>query len=143
MTKYLGLDLGSVTCGISWSETGFIAGTVKTIRFPSDDYDTAIEMVEEIVAEKKPDVIVLGLPLLENGDIAERAQICLEFGRALEVETGIPVKMQDERNTTQESESILLEADVSRKKRKKKIDQLAAVQILQRYLDSHRNESLL
>ena len=141
MTKYLGLDLGSVTCGISWSETGFIAGTVKTIRFPSDDYDTAIEMVEEIVAEKKPDVIVLGLPLLENGDIAERAQICLKFGRALEVETGIPVKMQDERNTTQESESILLEADVSRKKRKKKIDQLAAVQILQRYLDSHRNDS--
>ena len=141
MTKYLGLDLGSVTCGISWSETGFIAGTVKTIRFPSVDYDTAIEMVEEIVAEKKPDVIVLGLPLLENGDIAERAQICLEFGRALEVETGIPVKMQDERNTTQESESILLEADVSRKKRKKKIDQLAAVQILQRYLDSHRNDS--
>ena len=135
MTKYLGLDLGSVTCGISWSETGFIASTVKTIRFPSDDYDTAIEMVEQIVAERKPDVIVLGLPLLENGDIAERAQICLEFGRALEVETGIPVKMQDERNTTQESESILLEADVSRKKRKKKIDQLAAVAILQQYLD--------
>ena len=135
MTKYLGLDLGSVTCGISWSETGFIASTVKTIRFPSDDYDTAIEMVEQIVAERKPDVIVLGLPLLENGDIAESAQICLEFGRALEVETGIPVKMQDERNTTQESESILLEADVSRKKRKKKIDQLAAVAILQRYLD--------
>ena len=140
MTKYLGLDLGSVTCGISWSETGFIAGTVKTIRFPSDDYDTAIEMVEEIVAERKPDIIVLGLPLLENGDIAERAQICLEFGRALEVETGIPVRMQDERNTTQESESILLEADVSRKKRKKKIDQLAAVAILQRYLDGHRND---
>ena len=141
MTKYLGLDLGSVTCGISWSETGFIAGTVKTIRFPSDDYDTAIEMVEEIVAERKPDIIVLGLPLLENGDIAERAQICLEFGRALEVETGIPVRMQDERNPTQESDSILLEADVSRKKRKKKIDQLAAVAILQRYLDGHRNDA--
>lgn len=138
MTRYLGLDLGSVTCGVSWSETGFIAGTVKTLRFPSDDYDTAIEKVEELVAEMKPDVIVLGLPLLENGDVAERAQICLEFGRALEVETGIPVKMQDERNTTQESESILLEADVSRKKRKKKIDQLAAVRILQRYLDTQR-----
>ena len=138
MTKYLGLDRGSVTCGISWSETGFIASTVKTLRFPSDDYDTAIELVEDLVKEKKPDVIVLGLPLLENGDVAERAQICLEFGRALEVETGIPVKMQDERNTTQESESILLEADVSRRKRKKKIDQLAAVQILQRYLDSIR-----
>ena len=92
MTKYLGLDLGSVTCGVSWSETGFIARTVKTLRFPSDDYDTAIEKVEELVAEMKPDIIVLGLPLLENGDVAERAQICLEFGRALEVETGIPVK---------------------------------------------------
>ena len=74
MTKYLGLDLGSVTCGISWSETGFIASTVKTLRFPSDDYDTAIELVEDLVKEKKPDVIVLGLPLLENGDVAERAQ---------------------------------------------------------------------
>ena len=102
-----------------------------------DDYDTAMDRVLEVVEEMKPDVIVLGLPLLENGDVAERAQICLEFGKVLEVESGIPVKMQDERNTTQESESILLMADVSRKHRKKKIDQLAAVQILQRYLDSH------
>jgi putative Holliday junction resolvase len=135
MTKYLGLDLGSVTCGISWSETGFIAGTVKTVRFKPDDYDDALDQILEITKEKKPDVIVLGLPLLENGDVAERAQICLEFGKQLELESGIPVKMQDERNTTQESESILLEADVSRKHRKKKIDQLAAVAILQRYLD--------
>lgn len=138
MPTYLGLDLGSVTCGVSWSETGFIAGTVKTIRFKPDDYDTALDRVEELVAERKPDIIVLGLPLLENGDAAERAQICLEFGRVLHEETGIPVEMQDERNTTQESEAILLEADVSRKHRKKKIDQLAAVAILQRYLDTHR-----
>ena len=104
MSKYLGLDLGSVTCGVSFSETGFIASTVKTIRFKPDDYDTAMDRVLKVVEEMKPDVIVLGLPLLENGDVAERAQICL---------------------------------DVSRKHRKKKIDQLAAVQILQRYLDSH------
>ncbi len=138
MPKYMGLDLGSVTCGVSWSETGFIAGTVKTIRFPSDDYDTALDRVEELVQEMKPDIIVLGLPLLENGDVAERAQICLEFGKVLEKETGIPVKMQDERNTTQESEEILLEADVSRRHRKKKIDQLAAVAILQRWLDANK-----
>ena len=118
MSKYLGLDLGSVTCGVSFSETGFIASTVKTIRFKPDDYDTAMDRVLEVVEEMKPDVIVLGLPLLENGDVAERAQICLEFGKVLEVESGIPVKMQDERNTTQESESILLMADVSRKHRK-------------------------
>lgn len=136
MPKYLGLDLGSVTCGISYSETGFIASTLKTIRFQPDDYDTCLDRILEVVQEKKPDIIVLGLPLLENGDIAERAQICLEFGRVLEAESGIPVKMQDERNTTQESEAILLEADISRKHRKRKIDQLAAVQILQRYLNT-------
>lgn len=138
MPKYMGLDLGSVTCGVSWSETGFIAGTVKTIRFPSDDYDAALDRVEQLIQEMKPDIIVLGLPLLENGDVAERAQICLEFGKVLEQETGIPVKMQDERNTTQESEAILLEADVSRRHRKKKIDQLAAVAILQRWLDANK-----
>ncbi len=140
MTKYLGLDLGSVTCGISWSETGFIAGTVKTIRFKPDDYDTCLDRILELCQEMKPDVIVLGLPLLENGDAGERAQICMEFGRVLQLESGLPVKLQDERNTTQESELILLEADVSRKRRKKKIDQLAAVAILQRYLDTNRNE---
>ena len=68
--KYLGLDLGSVTCGISWSETGFIAGTVKTLRFPKDDYDTALDLILEVIREMKPDQIVLGLPLLENGDAA-------------------------------------------------------------------------
>jgi len=131
------LDLGSVTCGVSWSDTGFIAGTVKTIRFQPDDYDEALDKILELIEERKPDEIVLGLPLLENGDVAERAQICLEFGKQLELESGLPVHMQDERNTTQESEAILLMADVSRKHRKKKIDQLAAVQILQRYLDSN------
>lgn len=135
MTKYLGLDLGSVTCGVSWSDTGFIAGTVKTIRFQPDDYDSALDQILEFIAERRPDQIVLGLPLLENGDAAERAQICMEFGKQLEKEAGIPVFLQDERNTTQESEAVLLDFDISRKHRKKKIDQLAAVAILQRYLD--------
>ena len=135
MTKYLGLDLGSVTCGVSWSDTGFIAGTVETIRFQPDDYDSALDQILKFIAERRPDQIVLGLPLLENGDAAERAQICMEFGKQLEKEAGIPVFLQDERNTTQESEAVLLDFDISRKHRKKKIDQLAAVAILQRYLD--------
>lgn len=134
--KYLGLDLGSVTCGVSWSETGFIAGTLTTLRFAADDYDDALDQVLALVKEKQPDRIVLGLPLLENGDAAERAQISMAFGAQLEKESGVPVMLQDERNTTQESEAILLMADVSRAHRRKKIDQLAAVQILQRYLDS-------
>ena len=135
MTRYLGLDLGSVTCGVSFSDTGFIARTIETIRFKPDDYNMALDKVLDIVDREKPDVIVLGLPLLLNDDVGPRAQICLEFGEVLEQESGIPVKMQDERCTTAVAESILLEADVSRKKRKKKIDQLAAVQILQTWLD--------
>ena len=135
MTRYLGLDLGSVTCGVSFSDTGFIARTIETIRFKPDDYNMALDKVLDIVDCEKPDVIVLGLPLLLNDDVGPRAQICLEFGEVLEQESGIPVKMQDERFTTAVAESILLEADVSRKKRKKKIDQLAAVQILQTWLD--------
>ena len=135
MTRYLGLDLGSVTCGVSFSDTGFIARTIETIRFKPDDYNMALDKVLDIVDREKPDVIVLGLPLLLNDDVGPRAQICLEFGEVLEQESGIPVKMQDERLTTAVAESILLEADVSRKKRKKKIDQLAAVQILQTWLD--------
>ena len=135
MTRYLGLDLGSVTCGVSFSDTGLIARTIETIRFKPDDYNMALDKVLDIVDREKPDIIVLGLPLLLNDDVGSRAQICLEFGEVLEQESGIPVKMQDERFTTAVAESILLEADVSRKKRKKKIDQLAAVQILQTWLD--------
>ncbi len=133
--RYLGLDLGSVTCGVSFSDTGFIARTIETIRFKPDDYNTALDRVLDVVDQMKPDIIVLGLPLLLNDDVGPRAQICLEFGEVLQQESGIPVKMQDERFTTVEAESILLEADLSRKKRKKKIDQLAAVQILQTWLD--------
>ena len=139
MTRYLGLDLGSVTCGVSFSDTGFIARTIETIRFKPDDYNMALDKVLDIVDREKPDVIVLGLPLLLNDDVGPRAQICLEFGEVLEQESGIPVKMQDERFTTAVAESILLEADVSRKKRKKKIDQLAAVQILHTWLDRNVN----
>ena len=135
MTRYLGLDLGSVTCGVSFSDTGLIARTIETIRFKPDDYNMALDKVLDIVDREKPDIFVLGLPLLLNDDVGPRAQICLEFGEVLEQESGIPVKMQDERFTTAVAESILLEADVSRKKRKKKIDQLAAVQILQTWLD--------
>jgi putative Holliday junction resolvase len=138
MTRYLGLDLGSVTCGVSESDTGFIASTVETIRFKSEDYNTAMDRVLEIVEKKKPDLIVIGYPLMLNDDEGPKAQLCREFGEVLEQESGVKVVLQDERFTTAESESILLEADLSRKKRKKKIDQMAAVAILQRYLDSHQ-----
>ncbi len=137
--KYIGLDLGSVTCGVAASDTGFICHSVDTIRFRPDDYDTCLDKLLILLDKEKPDLIVLGLPLKNNDRIGERAEICLEFGRVLEIESGIPVKMWDERFTTKESEEILLEADVSRKKRKKVIDRMAAMTILQSYLDSSEN----
>lgn len=139
--KYIGLDLGSVTCGISVSETGLIAQSVETLRFPKDDYDIAIDMVKKVIEREKPDLIVLGYPLLENGDVSTRAMISEDFAKYLHEETGIEVYLQDERNTTQESEAILLEADLSRKKRKKIIDQVAAARILQYYLDNKNQKA--
>ena len=134
--KYIGLDLGSVTCGISKSDTGRFAMAVKTLRFKPDDYNAAFDMLLDFFEEEKPDVIVLGYPLLENGDEGPRASLSREFGEQLEIESGIKVIMQDERCTTRDSEEFLISAGVSRKKRKKVIDQQAAVRILQYYLDS-------
>lgn len=134
--KYIGLDLGSVTCGISKSDTGRFAMAVKTLRFKPDDYNAAFDMLLDYFEEEKPDIIVLGYPLLENGDEGPRASLSREFGEQLEIESGIKVIMQDERCTTRDSEEFLISAGVSRKKRKKVIDQQAAVRILQYYLDS-------
>ena len=133
--KYIGLDLGSVTCGIAKSDTGLIAQSVKTIRFKPDDYDEAIDKIEEYINEYKPDLIVMGYPLLENDDEGPRAKLSKEVGKFIEDETGIKVVLQDERSTTKDCEEFLIAANVSRKKRKKVIDQQAAVRILQYYLD--------
>ena len=133
--KYISLDLGSVTCGIAKSDTGFLASPVKTIRFKADDYDEAIDKILEYIKEEKPDVIVMGYPLLENDDEGPRAQLSREVGEIIEQESGIKVVLQDERSTTKDSEEFLIQANVSRKKRKKVIDQQAAVRILQYYLE--------
>ncbi len=136
--KYVGLDLGSVTCGISRSDTGFLAQPVKTIRFASEDYEDALVKVKEYLAEVKPDVVVMGYPLLENDDEGPRAALSRRFAEILEEETGYKVVLQDERRTTKDSEEFLIKANVSRKKRKKIIDQQAAVRILQYYLDKQK-----
>ena len=136
--KYIGLDLGSVTCGVSRSDTGLLAQPVKTIRFRRDDYDDAIDRILELFKEEKPDLVVMGYPLLENDDEGPRAALSREVAEILEQESGIRVVLQDERNTTKDSEAFLIQANVSRKKRKKVIDQQAAVRILQYYLDRNR-----
>ena len=140
--KYVGLDLGSVTCGVSKSDTGRLAQPVKTIRFRPDDYDEAIDRILEYLKEENPDVVVMGYPLLENDDEGPRAALSREIAEILEQESGIRTVLQDERNTTKDSESFLIAANVSRKKRKKVIDQQAAVRILQYYLDKHNTDQI-
>ena len=137
--KYVSLDLGSVTCGIAKSDTGFLATPVKTIRFRREDYDDAIDRILEYVEKEKPDIIVMGYPLLENDDEGPRAKLSRVVGEIIEQESGIKVVLQDERSTTRDSEDFLIGLDVSRTKRKKVIDQQAAVRILEYYLQRQNN----
>lgn len=134
--KYLGLDLGTRTLGIAISDlTHTIASTYKTIRYDEEDYQTLINELKKIIELEKINKIVLGLPKNMNNTIGESALRCLNFKELIEQELNTEVVMQDERLTTIEATNYMLEADISRKKRKKKIDSLAANIILQSYLD--------
>ena len=139
--RYLGLDLGSKTLGVSISDrTGLIANVYEVIRFDENDYDSSLPRIKEIVEKEKIDKIILGLPKHMNNDFGDKALIATEFGQKLSKYVGIEVIMQDERRTTIEANNYMLEANISRKKRKQKIDSLAANIILQTYLDRKRNE---
>lgn len=139
MEKILGLDLGSRTCGIAMSDAlGMIAHGVETYHFKENHYKSAAYHVKQIVMENHIHTIVLGLPKHMNGDLGERAQISIDFKERLEKMMDVEVILVDERLTTVIAQNQLIFADVSRKKRKKVIDKMAAVQILQGYLDGQR-----
>lgn len=139
MERIIGLDLGSKTCGVSISDSSrFIARALTTIRFESDDYDDCFDQILELLEKEKVKEVVLGLPKHMNGDIGDRGQLSIDFANELEKE-GITCHLWDERLTTVSAERLLISGDVSRKKRKKIIDQMAAVEILQSYLDRQRN----
>ena len=139
MGKIIGLDLGSVTLGIAISDPlGIIAQGVETFRFPQDQDSLAIPRVKELCEKENVKTIVLGLPKHMNGDVGIRGEICLKFKEKLEKRIeGVEVVLQDERLSTKIAEQSLIFADLSRKKRKQVIDKMAAVTILQTYLDSH------
>ena len=141
--RYLGLDLGTRTLGISISDTTLtIASTLKTIRFPDSDYDSLIEPLKKIIDEYNISKIVLGYPKNMNNTIGDRCKTTLEFKERLVELVNVEVVLQDERRTTIEATNYMLEADISRKKRKKKIDSLAANIILQTYLDREKGGKL-
>lgn len=137
--RYLGFDLGTRTLGISLSDaTNTIASTYKTIRFEEKQYDVLIPEIQKIIDEFKISKIVLGLPKNMNNSLGDRCLETLSFKEMLEKNLNIEVVMQDERLTTVEATHYMLSADISRKKRKQKIDSLAANIILQTYLDKEK-----
>ena len=129
--RYLGIDLGSKTVGLAMSDTTLtIASTYKTIFFKDEDYNSTINEIKDIIKEYNITKIILGLPKNMNNTLGERAEITLKYKELLEQSTDLPVIMFDERLTSVISNSILIEADMSRKKRKKKVDSIAAQIIL-------------
>lgn len=141
--RYLGLDLGTRTLGLALSDvTGTIASPLKTIRFEEGNYDSLLPQLKDLVTEYQVEKLVLGLPKNMNNSIGERAETTLDFQKKLEEYLGKKVVMQDERLSTVEATNYMLAADISRKKRKKKVDSLAANIILQTYLDKEKGMNL-
>jgi len=134
--RCLGLDLGSKTLGIAISDlTNQIASVYTTLYFKDEDYHSLILPLKEIIDREGIDTLILGLPKNMNNTLGTRALITLDFKGMVEKEIGIQVMMEDERLTSVISNNVLIDANVSRKKRKKKVDGMAAVIILQGYLD--------
>ncbi len=139
--RVLGLDYGSKTVGVAVSDPlGLTAQRVETIwRKQENKLRRTLARIEELVKEYQAERIVIGLPRNMNYTMGERAEKSMEFGEMVEKRTGLPVIMWDERLTTREAERALMEAGVRRENRKDYLDSVAAVLILQGYLDSLSN----
>ena len=134
----MGLDYGTKTVGVAISDPlGFTAQGIETIdRKEENKLRKTLARIEELTKEYQVETIVLGLPKNMNNTLGERAEKTLEFKEMLERRTGLSVIMWDERLTTVEAERTLIESNVRRENRKKYVDKIAAVFILQGYLDS-------
>lgn len=136
--RIMGLDYGTKTVGVAISDALLLtAQGIETIeRKEENKLRRTCARIEELIREYDVDRIVLGLPKHMNNDIGERAEKSIEFGEMLKKRTGLEVIMWDERMTTVSAERVLIESDVRRENRKKYVDKIAAVFILQGYLDS-------
>lgn len=132
--KYLALDVGDVRIGIAMSDMlGIIANGYETYVRKKNESDFVY--LNELVKNNEIGTVVVGLPVNMSGDEGNRAKIVRDFAAELQKHIDIPIVFQDERLSTVSAERILLEADVSRNKRKTVIDKIAATIILQSYLD--------
>ncbi|MQS76544.1 Holliday junction resolvase RuvX [Companilactobacillus halodurans] len=136
--RLLGLDVGSRTVGVACSDLlGWTAQGVEIIRINEDKEEFGLDRLGEIIEAKKATGVVLGLPKNMNNTEGPRVEKSREYGKMVEDRFHLPIDFIDERLTTVQAERMLIdEADVSRKKRKKVIDKIAAEMILQNYLDA-------
>ena len=136
--RIMGLDIGDKTIGVAVSDLmGLTAQGVTTIKRIGKKKD--IEAIKQIIAEKQVNKIVSGLPKNMNGTVGPQGEKVQKFCELLKEETNLPIEFWDERLSTVAAERSLIEGNVRRENRKKVIDMLAAVIILQGYLDLHRN----
>jgi putative Holliday junction resolvase len=139
--RILGLDLGTKTLGVALSDaTLTIASSLDTIRFDEGKQETSLDELRRIVNEYEVSLIVLGLPKNMNNTYGFAAKRSEDFKKVLEDKLGIKVVLQDERLTSVTANNVLIEADISRRKRKSKVDKLAATIILQNYLDIRKEK---
>ncbi|KAB7709208.1 Holliday junction resolvase RuvX [Bacillus aerolatus] len=137
--RVMGLDVGSKTIGVAISdELGWTAQGIETVRINEEKHDFGLVRIEELSKEYGIEKFVVGLPKNMNNTIGPRGEASKVFAKKLEKRFSLPVVLWDERLTTMAAERVLLEADVSRKKRKKVIDKMAAIMILQGFLDSQK-----
>lgn len=137
--RILALDVGTKTIGVAVSdEHGITANGLTTIkrRKMEDDLDA----LSRIIEEHRPSKILIGIPYNIDGAISERGRAILNFANILKTTFSLPIELWDESFSTATAEKVLLEANLGRKKRKRVIDKMAAVVILQDYLEQKRDK---
>jgi len=139
--RMVGLDLGSKTCGVALSDPlGFSAQGLTTIRFEENSFKQALRLLKETLKDTEIECFVLGDPKHMNGDIGESSQRSLSFKQRLEDSFKVEVVLWDERMTSVVANNFMIQGNLSAKDRKAKIDQQAAVAILQAYMDSLKHK---
>lgn len=139
--RAIGFDLGTKTLGVAISDRSkTIASSLMTIRFHEEDYESLLPQIKELIELYEVDEIVMGFPKNVNNTIGPRGEATIAFQKRLEEYLGKDVILQDERLSTVSAHHYILEADLSRKKRKEKVDALAASIILQTYLDKEKGK---
>ena len=135
--RIMGLDVGTKTVGVAISDAlGWTAQGIETVKIDEEAGEFGIERIKSLVKEYAVTEFVVGYPKNMNNTVGPRGEASENYKKLLEETFGLPVKLWDERLTTMAAERMLIEADVSRKKRKLVIDKMAAVMILQGYLNS-------